>query len=148
MSGTCGTASSNRAVSKSSGVLWIPGNTFRMGADQSYFEEVPVHAVAVSGCWMDEHTVTNADLGAFTAATGYVAVAERPLDPAAYPGAQPELLTPGAAVFHISIFLRTALARPAVAATGSTYWVPIGTMQKVPTAPSKGTSASLLERKA
>ena len=33
-------------------------------------------------------------------ATGYVTVAERPLDPAMYPGADPALLVPGALVFH------------------------------------------------
>jgi formylglycine-generating enzyme required for sulfatase activity len=80
---------------------WIPGGTFRMGAEQSYPEEAPVHTVAVSGFWMDEHTVTNQEFAAFVEATGYRTVAERPLDPAMYPGAQPELLTPGAAVFFM-----------------------------------------------
>jgi formylglycine-generating enzyme required for sulfatase activity len=80
---------------------WIPGGTFRMGAEQSYPEEAPVHSVTVGGFWMDEHTVTNAEFAAFVAATGYRTVAERPLDPAAYPGAQPELLLPGAAVFFM-----------------------------------------------
>ena len=35
------------------------------------------------------------------AATGYVTFAERPLDPALYPGAKPELLKPGNAVFRM-----------------------------------------------
>jgi formylglycine-generating enzyme required for sulfatase activity len=43
----------------------------------------------------------NADLAAFIAATGYVTFAERPLDPALYPGAQPDLLKPGSAVFSM-----------------------------------------------
>jgi hypothetical protein len=34
------------------------------------------------------------------AATGYVTVAERPLDPAQYPGADPALLRPGSLVFQ------------------------------------------------
>ncbi len=46
----------------------ISGGTFRMGADQSYSEEALVHAVVVNGFWMDEHTVTNAEFGAFVAA--------------------------------------------------------------------------------
>lgn len=83
------------------GMRWVPGGTFGMGADQSYPEEAPVHTVTVSGLWMDEHTVTNAEFAAFVAATGYQTIAERPLDPAMYPGAQPELLTPGAAVFFM-----------------------------------------------
>jgi hypothetical protein len=37
---------------------WIAGGTFQMGADRSYPEEAPVHTVAVSGFWMDAHTVT------------------------------------------------------------------------------------------
>ena len=78
---------------------WISGGTFRMGAEQSYPEEAPVHIVTVSGFWMDEFSVTNADFAAFVAATGYVTVAERPLDPGQYPGADPALLVPGSSVF-------------------------------------------------
>ncbi|MBV8612157.1 MAG: formylglycine-generating enzyme family protein [Acetobacteraceae bacterium] len=80
---------------------WIPGGKFRMGADHAYPEEAPARLVTVGGFWMDEHTVTNADFAAFVDATGYRTVAERPPDPAAYPGAQPELLTPGSAVFFM-----------------------------------------------
>jgi len=57
--------------------------------------------VTVSGFWMDEHTVTNEAFAAFVAATGYRTVAERPLDPALYPGADPMLLKPGSAVFFM-----------------------------------------------
>jgi len=78
---------------------WIPGGTFRMGAEQSYPEEAPVHTVTISGFWMDEFAVTNADFTAFVAETGYVTVAERPLDPGQYPGADPALLVPGSSVF-------------------------------------------------
>ena len=38
---------------------------------------------------------------AFADATGYRTLAERPLDPALYPGASPELLKPGSAVFFM-----------------------------------------------
>jgi formylglycine-generating enzyme len=44
-------------------------------------------------------TVTNAAFAAFTAATGYRTVAERPLDPADFPGAPAENLLPGSMVF-------------------------------------------------
>ena len=80
---------------------WIPGGTFRMGADSSYPEEAPVHTVTVSGFRMDAHAVTNAEFAAFVHATGYRTLAERPLDPALYPGAQPDLLKPGSAVFFM-----------------------------------------------
>jgi formylglycine-generating enzyme required for sulfatase activity len=49
---------------------------------------------------MDEHPVTVAEFRRFVAATGHVTVAERPLDAAQYPGADPALLRPGSLVFH------------------------------------------------
>ena len=42
---------------------------------------------------------TNREYAAFVAATGYLTVAERPLDPAAFPGAPAENLVPGSLVF-------------------------------------------------
>ena len=83
------------------GMARIPGGTFRMGSDVHYPEERPAHSVTVDGFWIDRHAVTNADFTAFIAATGYVTFAERPLDPALYPGARPELLRPGSAVFRM-----------------------------------------------
>ena len=83
------------------GMRWIPDGTFQMGDDNAYPEEAPAHTVAVSGFWIDEYVVTNADFAAFVTATGYLTVAERPLDPAAYPGADPSLLTPGSSVFFM-----------------------------------------------
>jgi formylglycine-generating enzyme required for sulfatase activity len=71
-----------------------------MGDERFYPEERPVHAVTVDGFWMDEHPVTNAEFRRFVKATGYRTVAERPLDPADYPDADPALLTPGSLVFH------------------------------------------------
>ena len=54
----------------------------------------------VDGFWMQKHQVTNAQFAEFVAATGYVTVAERQLNPADYPGAPPENLQPGSMVFH------------------------------------------------
>jgi len=81
-------------------MAWIPGGTFQMGSNDWYPEERPVHPVTVDGFWMDEHPVTVADFRAFIDATGYVTVAERPLDPQMYQGADPALLVPGALVFY------------------------------------------------
>jgi hypothetical protein len=44
--------------------------------------------------------VTTAEFGRFVHTTGYVTVAERPLDPAGYPGADPAALVPGSLVFR------------------------------------------------
>lgn len=71
-----------------------------MGSEAFYPEEGPVHHVNVDGFWMDQHTVTNAQFQRFVEATGYVTVAERPLNPADYPGANPDLLVPGSLVFQ------------------------------------------------
>ena len=81
-------------------MVWIPGGTFQMGDARFYPEERPVHRVTVGGFWMDTHTVTNAQFRRFVAATGYVTVAERPLNPDDYPGADPALLQPGSLVFR------------------------------------------------
>ncbi len=80
-------------------LAWIPGGAFRMGSDAHYPEEAPSRTVEVGGFWMSHTPVTNDEYGAFVAATGYVTVAERPLDPAEFPGAPAENLVPGSMVF-------------------------------------------------
>ena len=73
-----------------------------MGSDRHYTEERPAHRVRVSSFWMDETAITNAQFARFVEETGYVTVAERPLDPAMYPGAKPEDLQPGSLVFRMT----------------------------------------------
>jgi sulfatase modifying factor 1 len=80
-------------------MIWIPGATFAMGSESFYPEERPVRKVAVDGFWIDTVPVTNTMFGQFVDATGYITVAERPLDPDDYPGAPPENLAPGSMVF-------------------------------------------------
>ena len=82
------------------GMIRIPGGTFRMGSEDFYPEEAPVQEVPVDEFWIDEHAVTAAQFRRFVRETGYVTVAERPLDPADYPDADPELLVPGSLVFR------------------------------------------------
>lgn len=77
----------------------IPPGTFRMGSDEFYPDERPVHERTVEGFLIDRHAVTNEEFSAFVAETGYVTVAERPLDPADLPGANPDDLAPGSLVF-------------------------------------------------
>jgi formylglycine-generating enzyme required for sulfatase activity len=80
-------------------MLWIPGGEFLMGSDSHYPEEAPAHRVRVEGFWMDRCTVTNEEFKRFVEATGYVTLAERPADPADYPGAKPEMLAPSSTIF-------------------------------------------------
>ena len=77
-----------------------PGGEFSMGSEDFYPEERPVHRVAVEGFWIDERPVTVGQFRRFVKDTGYVTLAERPLDPELYPDADPELLVPGALVFR------------------------------------------------
>jgi formylglycine-generating enzyme len=82
------------------GMVWVPGGTFWMGCEQCGMPDaLPVQIVAVDGFWMDRTPVTNAEFSAFIRATGYVTVAERPLDPRNHPGVPRDLLVPGSAVF-------------------------------------------------
>ncbi len=76
-------------------MVWIPAGEFPMGSEEFYPEERPVHRVTVDGFWMDEHPVTVAEFRRFVKATGYVTVAERPLDPEDYPDADPGPARPG-----------------------------------------------------
>src|SRR4051795_9038739 len=84
------------------GMAAVPDGTFRMGAEDFYPEEGPVHRVRVDAFHIDRAPVTVAEFRRFVKATDYVTVAERPLDPADYPDADPDLLVPGALVFRKS----------------------------------------------
>jgi len=70
-----------------------------MGSTDFYPEEGPVHEAHVDSFSIDRHPVTNAQFARFVYAAGYVTVAERPLNPADYPGADPADMVPGDLVF-------------------------------------------------
>lgn len=91
------------------GMVWIPGGEFSMGSRdprgefcgglEAMDDARPIHRVKVDGFWMDLTEVTNAEFARFVAATGYVTVAERPLDPGEFPGVSADKLVPGSLVF-------------------------------------------------
>ncbi|MFC7132754.1 MULTISPECIES: formylglycine-generating enzyme family protein [Salinibaculum] len=81
------------------GMVWIPGGTFTMGSEEFYPEEAPTREVSVDGFWMDETPVTNADFAEFVDETDYTTFAERDPDPDDYPGADPDDVVAGSAVF-------------------------------------------------
>ena len=93
-------ATADRVEAPVPGMRWVPGGTFAMGSEDFYPEERPVHHVTVDGLWVDEKPVTAAEFRRFVRETGHVTVAERPLEPADYPDADPELLVPGSLVFR------------------------------------------------
>lgn len=81
-------------------MTWIQGGAFRMGCEEFYPEEAPVHTVEVDGFWIDSKLVTVREFRHFVRDTEYVTVAERKPDPAEYPGIDPALLVPGSLVFQ------------------------------------------------
>ncbi|NQD69476.1 formylglycine-generating enzyme family protein [Sphingobacterium shayense] len=76
----------------------IVGGKFQMGS-ANFADAQPIHEIEVSSFLMDEHEVTNAQFAKFVKETGYVTLAERPLDPKEFPGVDPKMLVPGSAVF-------------------------------------------------
>jgi formylglycine-generating enzyme len=80
-------------------LVWIPGQTATLGSDGHYPEEGPARAVTVDGFWIQTRPVTNAEFAEFVAATSYLTVAERALNPTDYPDAPVENLQPGSMVF-------------------------------------------------
>ena len=83
------------------GMVWVPGGTFWMGCEGCGMPDaLPSHVVSVDGFWMDRAPVTNLQFARFVNETGYVTVAERPLDPREFPGVPAEKLVPGSAVFQ------------------------------------------------
>ena len=82
------------------GMVWIPEGIFDMG-DSVYPEEKPVRNVRVKGFWMDRTEVTNAEFAAFVKATGYVTVAERPVNPQLMANLPEDMCKPGAVVFKV-----------------------------------------------
>ena len=93
-----------------SGMVLIPGGDFIMGsdADYAYPNEKPAHRVEVAPFYLDAKPVTNADFAKFVADTGYITVAERPVDweemkkqlPPGTPKPPDEVLQPGSLVFQ------------------------------------------------
>ncbi|CAN5856978.1 formylglycine-generating enzyme family protein [soil metagenome] len=81
-------------------MVWVPGQTAVLGSDDHYPEEAPAREITVDGFWIQPNQVTNSEFAQFVSNTGYVTVAERPLNPADYPGAPPENLQPGSMVFR------------------------------------------------
>jgi formylglycine-generating enzyme len=81
-------------------LIALPGGSFPMGAEGFYPEEAPVLTATVPAFAVERHPVTNVQFAAFVADTGYVTVAEQPLDPALYPGVAEADLQPGTLVFR------------------------------------------------
>jgi sulfatase modifying factor 1 len=81
------------------GMVLVKGGAFQMGARPMRPEEGPPRTTTVGSFWIDRTEVTNADFARFVQATGYRTLAERPLDPKAYPQLSGDQLKPSGIVF-------------------------------------------------
>lgn len=100
------------------GMVYIPGGKFILGSEDSHAQphEGPAIDAEVSGFYMDETEITNAQFTAFVKSTGYITVSERPIDwedlkkqlPPGTPQPADSLLQAGSLIFspahHIADF--------------------------------------------
>ncbi|MFP6582496.1 MAG: formylglycine-generating enzyme family protein [Candidatus Hydrogenedentota bacterium] len=59
------------------GMVLIPAGTYKMGSNDGFAHESPVHEVTLDAFYMDDHEVTNREFERFVAETGYVTEAEQ-----------------------------------------------------------------------
>ncbi|MEM6515360.1 MAG: formylglycine-generating enzyme family protein [Bacteroidota bacterium] len=97
------------------GMGWVNGKTFLMGAKKedefAMMREKPSHRVKVDGFFMDITEVTNASFKKFVDETGYITVAERPIDwevmkkdlPPGTPKPPDSILQPGSLIFNKNV---------------------------------------------
>ena len=98
------------------GMVEIAGGEFLMGSVSFYPEEQPVRRVRVDGFRIDRHHVTNDQFAQFVEATGYVTVAERPLQLGDVPGATLQTYPAGSLVFRQT-------AGPVDLGDSRTWWI-------------------------
>jgi sulfatase modifying factor 1 len=80
-------------------MVFLKAGAFEMGAKPMRREEGPPRFTHVGAFWIDRTDVTNAQFARFVKATGYVTLAERPLDPKTYTQLHGDQLKPSAIVF-------------------------------------------------
>ncbi|MFI8379169.1 formylglycine-generating enzyme family protein [Leeuwenhoekiella sp. NPDC079379] len=97
------------------GMVWVSGVHFTQGAsngdEAALPREKPAHPVAVDGFFIDKTEVTNAQFKKFVDATGYLTVAEQPIDweemkKELPPGTQKpadSILQPGSLIFNRNV---------------------------------------------
>ena len=105
----------NPGLKTPEGMVWVKGKTFIQGAKKddplALSREKPAHRVAVDGFFIDITEVTNKQFKAFVSATGYVTVAERPIDwetmkkdlPEDTPKPPDSVLQPGSLIFNKNV---------------------------------------------
>ncbi len=103
----CGSSDEPTTVTcePSSGAINIATGAYSVGSNLAYPEEGPSQTVEISDFWIASTEVTVGEFAKFVDATGYVTVAERPVDPTSLDGIamtqeqRAFFLSPGGAVF-------------------------------------------------
>ncbi|GAA0873345.1 formylglycine-generating enzyme family protein [Gangjinia marincola] len=125
------------------GMQWVQGKTFIKGAKvgdaYAMDREKPAHKVIVDGFFMDKTEVTNSEFEEFVTATGYVTVAERPINweemkkdlPQGTRKPVDSLLLPGSLVFN-----RNISGRPDMSNYGNWWTWKIGANWRHPQGPN------------
>lgn len=97
------------------GMVWVESKTFIQGAKEgdqyAMHREKPSHKVTVDGFYIDVTEVTNKQFKKFVDETGYVTVAERPIDweqmkmelPEGTPKPHDSILQPGSLIFNKNV---------------------------------------------
>ncbi len=95
------------------GMVYIPAGEYLIGSEDQHAKTVegPAYGAEISAFYIDKHEVTNAQYAEFVEATGYVTVAERPVDwnelktqlPPNTPAPPDSMLLPGSLVFEPGI---------------------------------------------
>ncbi|MCH4553846.1 formylglycine-generating enzyme family protein [Aestuariibaculum lutulentum] len=109
------TASVSEKIKAPIGMVWVEAKTFTQGAKKddkmALPREKPGHDVFVDGFFIDVTEVTNKQFKAFVKETGYITVAERPIDwedlkkelPEGTPKPHDSVLKPGSLIFNKEI---------------------------------------------
>jgi formylglycine-generating enzyme required for sulfatase activity len=97
------------------GMVWVENKTFIQGAKEgdlyAMHREKPSHKVTVDGFYIDVTEVTNKQFKKFVDETGYITVAERPIDweqmktelPEGTPKPHDSILQPGSLIFNKNV---------------------------------------------
>jgi formylglycine-generating enzyme required for sulfatase activity len=97
------------------GMVWVKGKTFTQGAKEgdvyAMQREMPGHKVTVDGFFIDITEVTNKQFKTFVEATGYITIAERPINwddmkkdlPADTAKPHDSILQPGSLIFNKNV---------------------------------------------
>ena len=104
-----------KSIDTPEGMIWVAKKTFLQGAKSSdafaMEREKPAHKVKVDGFYMDITEVTNKQFQEFVESTGYITIAERPIDweemkknlPKGTPKPHDSILQPGSLIFNKNV---------------------------------------------